>query len=112
MTASGGRGRRTIEAVIDTGFDGDLTLPVQLAIQLGLDLCATQCFELADGSIQDQLVFLGNIHLGDLQRAAEIILTDSTDALVGSGLLADQILEIDYLNRTVHIRPSNRAPAG
>ena len=106
LTVAGGRGRQTIEAVIDTGFDGDLTLPVQLAIQLGLDLCATQRFELADGSIENQLVFLGDIQLGDIQRTAEVILTDSIDALLGSGPLIDHILEIDYLNRTVHIRPA------
>ena len=41
-----------VDAVIDTGFDGYLCLPVQLAIQLGLELSGSIKVELADGSIK------------------------------------------------------------
>ena len=41
-----------VDAVIDTGFDGYLCLPVQLAIHLGLELSGSIKVELADGSIK------------------------------------------------------------
>ena len=41
-----------IDAIIDTGFDGSLCLPVPIAIQLGLELSCSQVVELADGSLQ------------------------------------------------------------
>lgn len=102
----GTRGQRIIEALIDTGCDGDLCLPIQVAIQLGLDLIATQQFELADGSIQNRLVFSGEMELVDIERFVEIILTESKEALIGSGLFRDKTLEIDYLNREVLIKAS------
>ncbi|MFQ6061959.1 MAG: hypothetical protein ACE5J9_02125, partial [Methanosarcinales archaeon] len=43
----GNRGNYPIEAIIDTGFDGDLCLPIQIAIQIGLELVSVQRFELA-----------------------------------------------------------------
>lgn len=44
--------------------------------------------------------------LGDVKRFVEIILTESKEALIGSGLLRDKTLEIDYLNCEVLIKPS------
>ncbi|MGQ9631394.1 MAG: Uma2 family endonuclease [bacterium] len=36
---------------------GDLCLPVQIAIQLGLELCGIELYELADRTIQRENVF-------------------------------------------------------
>jgi len=38
------------DPVVDRGFDGDLCLPVKMAIQLGLELFGESIVELADGS--------------------------------------------------------------
>lgn len=49
--------------------------------------------------------------MGEAVDRAEISLTQSEDALLGSELLDGYVLEIDYGNRTVEIRESliNRA---
>lgn len=106
ITAIGIRDRFYIEAIVDTGFDGDLCLPVQIAIQLGLELVSTQRFEMADGTIKNTLIFLGKILMGDEEKEIEIILTESDDALIGNGLLGDKTLIIDYLNMEITITPS------
>lgn len=48
-----------VDAVIDTGFDEYLCLPLQTAIQLGLELCDTMGVEFADGTIKKEMVFSG-----------------------------------------------------
>ena len=102
----GNRGEVTIDAVIDTGFDGALCLPLSLAIPLGLELHGRINYELADGTIKRELTFEATIHLGETVERAEISLTESEDALLGSELLHGYVLEIDYGNRTVEIRKS------
>ena len=66
-----------IDTVVDTGFDGDLCLPIQVAIQLGLNLCDTIEVELADGTKKRELVFTGEAKLGDNKREVGIMLTES-----------------------------------
>jgi predicted aspartyl protease len=100
ITVVGSRGSATAEAILDTGFDGDVCLPTQL----GLELAATQLIELADGTRKRELVFAGEGVFGDEARKVEIILTEGQDALIGTRLLAYKILEIDFLKRTVEIR--------
>jgi clan AA aspartic protease len=103
-----------VDPVIDTGFDGDLCLPVKMAIQLGLELYGESAVEFADGSKKNELVFLGAVIWQDQERAARIFLTNSQDALIGSGLMQGQKLAIDYANYTVTIerhvvpKPGNR----
>jgi clan AA aspartic protease len=104
ITVRGSRGDVTTFAVIDSGFNGDLCLPVQVAIQLGLELRAVQTMELADGTRKRELVFGGIVALGEEEKGADIILTDAQDSLLGTGLLLDSAMEIDFAKRTVEIR--------
>jgi clan AA aspartic protease len=91
------------DPVVDTGFDGDLCLPVKVAIQLGLELSGETIVELADGSKKQELSFLGSVFWQGQERLVKIFLTNSEDPLVGSGLMQGQKLAIDYANRTVII---------
>lgn len=50
VIVTGIRRETSFDAIIDTGFDGYLCLPVQIAIQVGLELYGAQVSELADGS--------------------------------------------------------------
>jgi len=92
----------TIDAVIDTGFDGDLCLPIQVGIELGLELKDVTRVELADGTIKQEFVFAGTARLGRSQKDVNILLTESNDALLGTNMLS--YLELDFLARTVKIR--------
>ncbi|MGH7453366.1 MAG: hypothetical protein ACRENG_18595 [bacterium] len=103
LTVKGSRKSLGINPVIDTGFDGDLCLPVKIAIQLGLELYGQSFVELVDGSKKHELTFQGSVLWQDKERLARIFLTDSEDALIGSDLLQGQKLAIDYANRAVTI---------
>ena len=92
----------SVDAVVDTGFDGNLCLPIQVAIQLGLKLCDTMKVELADGSIKRELVFMGLIKFGGEAKKARITLTESTDALMGTQMFS--YLEIDIEGNKVRIK--------
>ena len=46
----------TVSPIIDTGFDGDICLPLPIAIQLGLELSGSIKVELADGTIKKEMV--------------------------------------------------------
>jgi clan AA aspartic protease len=94
-----------IDPVVDTGFDGDLCLPIKMAIQLGLELSGRSLVELADGSKRHELSFFGFVIWQEKERLVEIFLTDSKDVLVGSGLLQGQKLIIGYANHSVTIEP-------
>jgi hypothetical protein len=70
--------RRTIEldAVIDTGFDGELCLPLPIAIQLELELGGNQYAEFADGTVKHELIFAGKVILEDKEIPVDISLTN------------------------------------
>lgn len=100
----GSRKKVSIEGMIDTGFDGDICLPVLIAIQLGLELRDMICVELADGTKQDELVFEGRIIYNGEEKLIKILLTNSQQTLIGTGLLQDKVLEIDFVKKIVEIR--------
>ncbi len=90
-----------VDAVIDTGFDEYLCLPVQIAIQVGLELCDTMEVELADGTIKKEMVFSGLTKFGEKAKKARITLTESRDALIGTKIFS--YLEIDFEGKRVRI---------
>jgi clan AA aspartic protease len=105
----GTRSTRGVLAILDTGFDGDLSLPISIAISLGVDLIGEQAVELADGTVRDELVFAASVRLLGETRAVRIYLTRSADALVGTNLLADCDLSIRFPTGRVRLK---RAPTG
>jgi len=51
------RERQRLLALFDTGYDGFLCLPVEIAVGLGLELSGSQWVQYADGRIERELVF-------------------------------------------------------
>lgn len=94
-----------IEAVIDTGFNGELCLPTEIAVLLGLELAGREMVELADGSMQTELFFIGKVILEKDEFPVQISLSESDDALLGTGLLKEQKLEIGFASGTVRLEP-------
>lgn len=101
---SGSRGQAEIEALIDTGFDGEITLPSAIGVRLGLELTGIEDFELADGSIGESFVFSGQVTLGERSQEVDIVLADISEALIGTSLLSNYQLTIDFVNRTIEIK--------
>lgn len=109
ITVGGSRGSTEIGAVIDTGFDGYICLPVTIAENLGIELVGRMTAILADGSEKEELTFLGWVEfLGKRQTVVICLTTD--EALIGTGLLSDCTLAIDFAAGTVNVarKPSRR----
>lgn len=102
VTVRGSRTSVTLDMVLDTGFSGDICLPIPIATQLGLELITTQHYELADGTVEEKLVFLGHVVFGE-EKPVTVVLTDSENALFGTGLLTNVKLYIDFIAKTVEI---------
>ena len=113
VSVIGNRAETSVDALIDTGFDGALHLPISIAIPLGLELHGDVRIELADGTVKHELTFLATIKLGGVSARKEVTLTEFDTPLLGSEILEDYVLEIYYVNRTVKIRkPSAQAQGG
>lgn len=85
-----------IEAVIDTGFTGSLTLPAALIAALGLAWRGHAQAELADGSLHLFDVYAATLLWDDQARMVEIDATD-TNPLVGMDLLHGYDLRIQVV---------------
>jgi predicted aspartyl protease len=103
VTIVGLRQEVSVEAILDTGFNGWVCLPMRLAVQLGLELCGFQTVELADGTQKEELVFSGEVIFGNRRDEVDISLTSGGDALVGIGLLANSVTTIDLVGQTLEI---------
>lgn len=99
----GCRTRMDVEALIDTGFDGFLCLPVSSAIALGLELQGEITVELADGTLRRELLFRVGVALGKRRVKGVTILTQAEDTLIGGSFLTRYALHIDYRKKTVTI---------
>ena len=101
IAVSGRKMGITVSPVTDTGFDGDLCLPLPIAIQLGLELSGSMEAELADGTVKKELVFTDLTKFGEETKEAEINLTESMDALMGTKMFS--YLEIDFDGKRVKV---------
>ncbi|MGH9836269.1 MAG: clan AA aspartic protease [Blastocatellia bacterium] len=87
LTAHGPQGQtRTLEAVIDTGYSGFLTLPSAVIAALGLSHIATGHLTLADGGEIVSDLYLATVVWDGQERATEVD-TLEAEVLVGMGLL-------------------------
>jgi clan AA aspartic protease len=89
------RERQRLLAVIDTGYDGFLCLPVEIAVRLGLELAGSQWVQYADGRIERELVFRGRVAFLDEEREVDIHITEAPETLVGLALLQGYRLILD-----------------
>ncbi len=105
VKVGGWRREVMVEAVVDTGFTGAISLPISTAMTLGLELFDETTIVLADGTSHHELVFVGTVRLGrERPKLVRILLNRSEDALIGSRLFQGKTLEVDYVNRTVLLR--------
>jgi predicted aspartyl protease len=77
-----------IDAFVDTGFNGGISLPISAAVPLGLVLVGAVRTQLADGSEVEDFVFHGWAQIADMPEVpTEVIVTLSGDPLIGMELL-------------------------
>ncbi len=90
------RGEREIEAIIDTGFTGYLTLPTALIDRLALSWKGRSQALIADGSIHIFDEYIGTVLWNEQDRTVEVAAADTTP-LVGMGLLRRHSLRVDVV---------------
>ena len=88
--------KHEIEAVIDTGFSGDLTLPDEVAASLGLTWLGREPGVLADGSTDLFDVYAGSVVWNGEPRVVEVAAANA-QPLVGMNLLHGHSLRIDVV---------------
>lgn len=92
-----------IDAAVDTCFEGEVCIPATMGIELGLVLMGREEFEYADGRREIDYIFMGEtIFMGE-KKPISIVLTQSEQALIGTELIADCTLTIDFPTGRVDI---------
>ena len=100
-------GSLSIEVLVDTGFGGSLIIPGNIAHQLNLKFEGPEEFQSVTGEIF--LADAYSIRMDWLGRSIRVPVATSKAvnlSLLGSHMLKDCRLAIDYLHRTVTIRES------
>lgn len=95
ITVRGSRLSVELPAIIDTGFDGFLLLPMDVASHIGAVVSGWSEIVVADGSLKK--VAAVNCEVNLLGRAIRVraYITELTDLVVGTKLLAGCRLKID-----------------
>lgn len=92
---AGGR-PHDVETVVDTGFDGYLTLPTNLIMALGLPWLFRQQGQLADGSIHVFDVHVATVEWDGQPRVVEVEAVDA-QPLIGMALMQGSELRIQVM---------------
>jgi clan AA aspartic protease len=83
-----------VDAVIDTGFNGDLILPLAAISELGLKLQGYQKAVLGDGTTSQFQVYAATVIWDGLRKLVEVNAA-SSGVLIGMGLLDGYKLEVN-----------------
>jgi len=76
----------TQSAIFDSGFNGDIVMPIDVAVRVGLESGGMTTIELADGYTQDFPIFLCTVVIGGIEQKASVIVM-GTGILLGMGLM-------------------------
>ena len=103
LAVAGSKKRRLITAILDTGFDGFLSIPITVAVTLGLELSDIVQVQYADGRVSNELVFNANIEIDGKLKEVKATLTGSVEALAGTLLFSDKKVTLDFSHKSIRI---------
>jgi clan AA aspartic protease len=92
-----------IECAIDTGFNGSLLLPRNFVETNSMLFVGSEEAERVEGITAEIETALAHIKWLGEEFSARIFVSETDEALVGTEMLADALLEINYKNSTVKI---------
>lgn len=84
-----------IDVVVDSGFNGELMLPVSLIKQLGLNEAGPIQTGLADGSMVWTTLYAGEIHWFGQSKKIWVQATNADEGLLGTELFQGCKIELD-----------------
>ena len=94
---------QTWPAIIDTGFNGDLELPVSLRASLKPRFLYRTRSVLAGGQTIDEDLYAVDFPFDGTMIIAEATFSPSAEILIGTHLLAQYRLEINFPDRSVEL---------
>lgn len=103
ITITIGTWTATLDALLDTGFDGDLTLPRRLASSIGAPDHYGE-FIMADGAGVHRPVFLGRVEIGSIGDFPVEVAALGGDYLFGRGLSDRFSITLDH-GRQIIVEP-------
>lgn len=92
------------KAVIDTGFNGYLSIPAPLIVRSSWKELGVEEYELASDERMVACVFPGCIRFDGERMDVPVLSTKSGDILIGTKLLKGKELVINFTKKNVHIR--------
>lgn len=101
VAAGKGAKRESVTVWIDTAFNGGLVIPRPEVERLGLKQASTPQAVLADGQVVDLETFTCYLDWFGKVLRTQVIANDGHFPLLGTMLLADRKLFIDYAAKTV-----------
>ena len=93
----------SINCVLDTGFDGSLLLPREFVEENSLLFLGPEKVMLVEKISAEIETALIKINWLGEESSIRIFVSEADEALIGTEMLVDSILEIDYKNRSVKI---------
>lgn len=93
---SADRSSVTIQAVVDTGFNGQVTLPLNVLKSLGASPAGIRRAALGDGKVVELDVYFANVRWHDKGREV-LALQAETTPLVGMSMLWGDRIEFEAL---------------
>lgn len=108
IEVQGSTGPIAIEGIVDSGFNGYLTLPYTVAFPLGLVLIGIESNLIADGSSTSHLVCIGNVCVDGKCITTTIDIQPADIVLIGTKLLKElgKTFALDAMNGIVEITDS------
>lgn len=92
--------KEQIEALLDTGFDGDIAVPKDLLTN-GDTPDGYLPWQLADGSEIIAPAYIGKAKVGDLKSIPVVVITLGDESLVGQGIIKHFTLTLDHGKRVI-----------
>jgi clan AA aspartic protease len=95
--------KQALTVWIDTAFNGGLAIPRQIVERLGLKQASTTQAILADGHAVDLETFTCHMEWFGRACRTQVVANDGEFPLLGTLLLADRKLTIDYKSKRVSL---------
>ena len=96
-------GGETVEAWVDTAFDGHFVFAMPLIEELGLETLVETDAILADGTQVTLETYVAYIEWFGVVIPLQVVANDGKFPLLGTALLIERRLLIDYVNRSLEL---------
>lgn len=94
---------RTARAIIDTGFNGFLSVPASVVQRANWTELGEEEYEIASGELMKAKVYEGTVQFDKKALTIPVTASHSGDILIGTKLLMDKLLSIDFKRKSVKV---------